>query len=268
MPLFGPNIEKMKETRDVDGLWSATRSDSLQTRVKATEALIEIEDARGLQLISQRYSDVFKFGDNADKVEVMIMMQGRYLRMDTLVAWVVPLVGSTGDRPLEIMALEKVRFRTKPKLELARPILLEAATNSTENPLIRLLAGATLAELGDRSDELIQLMFSLLEEVEELNFWTIREILRALSHFSNNCEATDFLIRVQKGEVFRRESSEGIRQAALYGLGAIGSDLAREYLEYLTTSSSRVHKKEAQVALELFGKASYDEVRRKAEGDR
>ncbi len=241
MPLFGPNIKKMKENRDIDGLWSAVKGDNLQTRVEATEALLELGDTKGLQLINQRYSDVFKFGDEADKVELMIMMQGRYSKIDTLLAWVMPL-SLTQDKALRIMKLEKVTFRTKPILELARPILFEAAANSSENNLIRLLALVTLTELGDRSDEVIQLLFSLWDKMEEPNLWNVREILRALSTFSNNRGATDLLIKVQRGELFKGKASEEIRQAAIYALGAITSASAREYLEYLTTSNDKIYR--------------------------
>ena len=263
MPLFGPNIKKMKEGGDVEGLSALLKADNLQTQVEATEALLELGDTKGLQLINQRYSDVFKFGDKADKVELMIMMQGRYSEFDTNIGWLIPLELPEA-RILRIMKFEKVTFRTKPKLEVSRSILFEAATNSNENPLIRLLAVLTLTELGDRSDEVIQLIFSLLDELEDPNLWNVRETLRAISNFSHNREATDFLIRVQRGELFKGKAAEEVRQAAIYALGAIATSSAREYLEYLTGSGDKLYRQRAKIALGLFGKANYDEIKAKA----
>jgi len=266
MPLFGPNIKKMKESKEIAGLAALLKANNLQTRVEATEALLELGDPKGLQLLTKRYSDIFKFGDEADKVELIIMMQGRLSRdteMDMLLAWITPL-NLQQNRVMSILKWENVKFRRKHNLDLARPSLFEAATNSAENPLIRLFALVTLAELGDKSNEVMQLLIDFL--IQGQNAWTIKETLRALSYFSTKPEVADLLIEIQKGEVFvwnKSGLSEIVREAAIYALGASTSHLAREYLEYLATSGDKLYKKKAQVALSLFGKATYDEIKAK-----
>ena len=268
MPLFGPNVKKMKEGSDIDGLAALLKADNLQTRVEAIEALLELGDPKGLQLLTKRYSDIFKFGDEADKVELIIMMQGRLSRdteVDILLAWITPL-NLQQNRAVSILNWEDVKFRRKHNLDLARPILFEAATNSAENPLIRLFALVTLAELGDKSNEVMQLLVYFL--IQGQNAWTIKETLRALSYFSTKPEVTDLLIKIQKGEgfVFRDkfELSKVVREAAIYALGATTVPSAREYLEYLVTGGDEFYRRRAQIALKLFGKATYDEIKRMA----
>lgn len=261
MPLFGPNIRKMKESKDIAGLAALMKADNLQTRVEASEALLELGDTKALELITQRYSEVFKFGDRADKVELMIMMQGRCSEFDTMIGWVMPLK-LPEDRALRIMKLEKITFRRKTNLNLARSILFETAANTAENPFVRLFALTTLVELGDRDNNILGLMIALLFiDMEGVNTRTVCETLRAFSKFSNEKDIADMLINVQKGEAWSSENAAPVREAAIYALGAMTTPSAREYLEYLATGGNEFYRKKAQVALRLFGKADYDNIK-------
>jgi len=48
MPLFGPNINKMKEKRDVEGLINELRNKDLRIRVEVVRALSELKHTKGL----------------------------------------------------------------------------------------------------------------------------------------------------------------------------------------------------------------------------
>jgi tetratricopeptide (TPR) repeat protein len=48
MPLFGPNIKRMKEKRDTNGLIDELRNKDLRVRVEVVKALSEIKHAKGL----------------------------------------------------------------------------------------------------------------------------------------------------------------------------------------------------------------------------
>jgi hypothetical protein len=49
VPLFGPNVEKMKAQRDVDGLVKALHDKNSQVRAKAAEALGEIRERKAVE---------------------------------------------------------------------------------------------------------------------------------------------------------------------------------------------------------------------------
>ncbi len=75
MPLFGPNINKMKEKGDIGGLLALLKADNLQTRVEAIEALKDIGE-RGVELLIKEFADIFRFGNEADRVQAITIMQG------------------------------------------------------------------------------------------------------------------------------------------------------------------------------------------------
>lgn len=47
MPLFGPNIKKMREKRDIKRLIEALNSNNSRIRVEATKALCELRHVQG-----------------------------------------------------------------------------------------------------------------------------------------------------------------------------------------------------------------------------
>ena len=48
MPLFGPNIDKMRESRDVQGLMQQLKNNNLKTRLQAIRSLGAIDSVEGL----------------------------------------------------------------------------------------------------------------------------------------------------------------------------------------------------------------------------
>jgi HEAT repeat protein len=264
MPLFGPNIKKMKEKGDIDGLVALIKADDPRMRVEAIEALLEIKDHRAMELLVKEFNDISKLGDEADKVEAITIMQGRAGE---------GLMGMQGlltlpwDREAKIIKLHHVKFTRKFELSLARPILLSLATNPIEASAIRWYSVVALVELGDRSNEVMQLLTDILDAMPKMNIDIMEESVRALSYFPSNPDTIARLIQIQKGHFLRWKTAldVGYRSAAIYALAASGDPSAREYLEYLATHGDEFYQKRAQVALKLFGNATYDEIKAKAE---
>lgn len=254
---------KCKEKGEIGGLVSALKADNFQTRVEAIEALMDLGERRAIELVIKEFTNVLRFGDEADKIEGITIIQGRACRT-SLIA-VVYSLELPSDRWEKVWKLEKVRFRRKLGLHLARPILFETAENSDENPVIRWYALIALVELGDRSNEVMQLLINVLDTMPKMNVDTIEESLRALSCCSINPDIIAMLIETAKGQRFKAVLDIVPRSAAIYALGATGDPLAREYLEYLATHGDKFYRERARVALKLFGKASYDEINAKAE---
>jgi len=263
MPLFGPNIKKMKERRDIDGLITALRNDNPQTRVEATEALTDLDEPKALELMVKEFSNPFRFGDKADKIEAITIIRG-CPTPESLMAVTLSL-DFTGDKLTRICKFQKVKFRKRFNLDLVRPILVDVAQDLDENPVIRWYAVTALAELGDRSDEVVHRLFSILGAMPKLNLDIVEENVRILSYFPNNPDVIATLMKIQKGELFKAVLEVGPRSAAIYALAATGNSSAREHLEYLATHGDKFYRKRAQLALKLFGKANYDEIKANAE---
>jgi len=88
------------------------------------------------------------------------------------------------------------------------------------------------------------------------------ETIRALSYFTGNAGVRDALIDALQTRRFvgcQRISS--LWRHAIYALSAFGDHSTREYLEYWAIHGDEHDRKRAQVALELFGKATFDEVK-------
>jgi HEAT repeat protein len=262
MPFFGPNIKKMKEKGDIDGLAALLKADDPRMRVEATEALVEIKDHRAIELLVKEFTDIFKLGDEADKVEAITIMQGR---ADDSLIGVRLLLDLPWDREAKIIKFHHVKFTKKFELALARPILFSLATNPRETPAIRWYSAVALVELGDRSNEVMQLVIDTLNTMSKMNIDIIEESLRALSYFGSNSALVGMFIEIQKGRLFKAVLDVGPRSAAIYALGATGEPSAREYLEYLAGHGDQFYRTRAQVALKLFGKATYDEIKAAAE---
>jgi HEAT repeat protein len=260
MPLFGPNIKKMKEKRDIRGLINALRNAPPQIRVEAIEALIDIDDPKVLELLLKEFSDVFRFGEEADKVEAITIIRACPTRQSLGAMTHSDSLGLilTSDSFTKIWKYEKVKFTKKLNLGLVRPILLEVAMNSGENLVIRWYTVTALAELGDRSDELVQLLINILDAMPKQNLFIVEESLRILSYFTGNPTARNVLMNsLRTGTVSRMYS--------IYALGALGDPLTRENLEYLVVHGDKNDRKRAEIALNLFGTASYDEIKAKCE---
>lgn len=261
--LFGPNIEEMKEKKDVRGLMAEMKNDNPQICVKAMEALMDLDDPETLELLLENFSKRFKFGDEMDKIEAITIMQGRVSRTS-----LIPVLSRSelpsDDRWKRMWKFEKVKFQRKLDLDLARPVLSKVVADSAETPVIRWYALIALAELGDRSNEVPQLLINVLSTLPEMNIYTIEESLRALSYFSINPDIISMLIKIQKGQLFKAAIDTAPRSAAIYALGASSDPSAREYLEGLATHGPHFYSERARVALKLFGK-SYDEIKAKAE---
>lgn len=257
MPLFGPNIKKMKEKGDIDALVSLLKSDNLQRRVEAFEALAEIGDRRTNKVLIKEFTDIFRFGSEKDKVQAITIMRGRAGVGLIGVKLLLDLWG-IGD-------FSKVKFTRKFGLALARPILISLATSQEEASAIRWYSAVALVELGDRSNEVMQLVMDTLSMMQKMNIDIVEESLRALSSFGGNSALVGMFIEVQKGQLFKAVLDVGPRTAAIYALAATGEPSAREYLEYLATHGDKFYRKRAQIALKLFGKANYDEIEANAE---
>src|SRR3989304_662398 len=258
MPPFGPDIERMKENRDIASLSVLLRSENVQTQIEATEALLELNDPSASEEIAKRYARVLRGGDIADKIELMMIMQGR-ASFDTYLAWVPDDVDEA--RKLRLMRLTNIAFKKKADVAFAQSALLGLAKDASESHLIRLLAIVTLVDLGERSQEVLETLFDLIESFQEWNVWIVNEAARALSSFGSVSEVAETLISIQKGEMFpgRGEKQVPVREAAIFALGASNCDAAREYLEYLVSSGDSLFMKQAQVALSMFGTATYDQ---------
>ena len=256
MPLFGPNIRKMKEKGDIDALAALLKADNLQIRVRAIEALTEIGDRRANEVLIKEFTDIFRFGEAKDKVRANTIMRGDTGETYSGVHGVLDLWG-VGD-------FSKVKLARKLSLDLVGPILLSLATSQGEIPAIRWYAVVALLELGDRSNQVMQLLTDTFNEMPKKDISILEAQVRALSYVEGSSTLVDWFIQIQKGEVWKGGLDVRWRSAAIYALAATGEPSAREYLEYLATHGDEFYRKRAKVALELFGKAAYDEIKDRA----
>lgn len=256
MPLSGPNIKKLKESGDIDALIPLLKSDNLQRRVEAFDALAEMGDQRANEVLVKEFTDIFRFGEAKDKVLAITIMRG-----DTGPTYSGVHVWGVGD-------FSKVKLTRKLPLNLVGPILLSLATSQGETPAMRWYAVVALLELGDRSNEVMQLLTDTFNEMPKKNIDVLEAQVRALSYIEGSSTLVDWFIQVQKGEVWRGGLDVGWRSAAIYALAATGDPLAREHLEYLASHGDQFFRTRAQAALKLFGKATYDEIEAAVEAEK
>lgn len=149
-------------------------------------------------------------------------------------------------------------------------VLLEVATRD-EYPVIRLYSLITLVELGDRSDDVAQLIITTAEMLmtlaQQRGSATIldvaiqQETMRALSYFAGNNEVRNALIDALQGRRFiGMASPKTVRRYAMCAIGAFGDPSTREYLEYWAAYGDETDQRVARVALELFGEATFDNI--------
>jgi hypothetical protein len=303
MPLFGPNIKKMKEQRDLQGLLrelqnkkcevrfevvdalkelkekngliEALKNDILGVRIKAAEALIEIGNSEGMNYATDFFVKMLKYGRFEEKIEAIARICGHgnplFLALTISNEWLAK-------------SLEK--RKEKIPLEMVRAQLLSETSKEGTNPLVRWYALIALVELGDRSEEVIDELIEFSDkfvtfcerEASEYGFSPLtiaflpesikEETLRALSYFKGNSKAIKAVVSASEGS-FLAGSSKGEPsiddKRIIYTMGALGDISLRERLEYVATYGKGDAQNAAKIALELFGKATYDEIKARAE---
>lgn len=293
MFLFGPNIKKMKEKGDIDGLVKAlynpkNRGDAIKAlvelksfeglikalnsrnsgvRIGIAEALKDINEPEAINALNKTLINALKFGEMEEQVEAITLIQGRepYLFLSIMLA---------GDDE-RLQLLENVR--KKLSLETFRDALLETV-KQRKSAISLWYALVALVELGDRSNEVLQELIEFSDAwlktlaTEPSLFASIitmsvrEETLRALSCFRGNSAITDLVVKAYEGMFLSgSEISEGLKIKAIYALGALGDPSARERLEYLASHSGGSIQKTSKISLELYGKATFDEIKAKAE---
>ncbi len=263
MPLFGPNIDKMKKNHDINGLITELRNNEPAVSVQAAEALIELGDPVATEALLKEYNNIFRFGSDLDKIEVILTILGRVSRI--MILTIISPFDSSPEREQKTWKYEKVNFRNKIPLQLVKPLLNNVITNSSENPVVRWYATITIIERGERTSELQKYLIDNLNAISKPNQGIHEETTRALSYFPDDPNVVNLLISIQKGEIFKGIFDIKSESGAIYALSAIGKPLAREYLEYLVTRGDKFFQKRAQVALKMFGTASYDEIKKQVE---
>jgi len=315
MPLFGPNIKKMKEKGDVKGLIQLIVHKDAKIRIEATKALTElksidalaqevskndnpsirvgaaqilkgIEDTEAIEGLTNALLSAIRLGNSDDQVEAMIVIQGR----------VPTSLVKTSFLPDRQEALENVRG----SLELHRfQSLLDEVVREGKSYFSKWFALVTLVELGDCREEVLKTLisysasntkavdelleeragqrdFALYLEANTVNC-LIEETVRALASLGDNAIARDAVIKILEGEflcgsyVHPGKNYSYLhprhQENAICALGAIGDPSTRERLEYLANRGSEAIRRDAKVALELYGKATYDKIKNKAESN-
>jgi hypothetical protein len=296
MPLFGPSIEKMKEKGDIDGLVRAlsnakVRSEAIkalvelkskeglikalhssdpEVRIEVAETLKDIGDPFALEVLNKAIINTLKFGKTEEQVEVITLIQGRAPE-GFLEQFLLGVFHADSKR---VQALKKIKRKMNP--EIFRDALLEVVEQGMLG--VAWYALVALVELGDRHNKILHKLIEVgnlfLEELDQMRqegsdeaiisfIWGMavhEETLRALSYFRGNDIAADVIIKAYKGELLKRPGTIGTSRKAIYALAALGGPSAKEFLEYLV-ARGEVPK----IALELCGKATYDEIKAQME---
>jgi hypothetical protein len=287
MPLFGPNINKMKEKGDVEGLSKLLNDSKMRTeaikalielgsierlsealssknagvRVQVAEALKDISNPVATDALNKALISALKFGEMEEEVEAITLIQGR--GPEHFLSAVV--ANETAQ------ALKSVS--RKLSLDTFRDALLGVVQQHKEGATVW-YALIALVELGDRGDEVLNRLaesshayINALETTMDgpapsaLIAWVVgthvcEETLRALSHFRGSSKALDVIAKAYEGSYLSSPRITGRQEHALYALAALGDPSCKERLEYLVS-----HGKAPNVVIELFGKAGYDEIK-------
>lgn len=294
MPLFGPNIKKMKEKREIEGLIKALdnpsvcaeaakalaelkhiekpiealNSNNAIVRIEIAEALKTVNDPQGFDGLNKSLIKALRFGEIEEQVEAITIIQGRAPK--NILSFAIP-----GERE-RVEALEK--SSGKLSLETFRDALLEVAKQrkSAFNVWYALVA---LVELGDRSDEVLRELiefsdswFRTLDNMREgtqalFAFFIGRavqeETLRALSFFRGSSIAASAITNAFEEKILSSSHITIEKKNTIYALAALGDFSTKERLEYLVAKD-----RAPRIALELYGRATYDEIKEKVEGAR
>jgi hypothetical protein len=86
------------------------------------------------------------------------------------------------------------------------------------------------------------------------------ETLRTLSHFKGDKVAIDTAVKAYEGKLLRIPSYTGRSKYAIYALAALGDHSTQKLLEDLVAKGVV-----PKIALDLYGKATYDEIKAQME---
>ena len=128
-----------------------------------------------------------------------------------------------------------------------------ALENQSEVAAIRWYASIALIEIGDRSDDVLQILADTYMDC--LTNFNCDETIRAFSHFKKP-EIIEYLIKIAKEEI---EIGLFCEKFAIYALAASGEPSAKEYLEFLATSRNE-NRDLAKDVLKHFGE-SFDKIK-------
>jgi len=310
VPLFGPNIKKMEEKGDIQGLLETTKNDSRDVRIKATEALGKLQniDALTQALLKSDKPEVrvtaaqaLKGIGSKDAMEALTKTLSTSMRLtesddDQIEAMII----MQGRAPAAFMEVAFLSDREDALKNAQEPIqlhwvqgLLGELVQTGRSVFSKWFALLTLAELGDRRDEVLHGLIDqsvtvtkaidrLLDEHagrdDFLNYALaanktnrlIDETMRAVALFRGDASATQFILRVFDGEVLRGSYVHFSqthpylhpehKENAIYALGALGDLTMREKLEYLASRGGYLTRY-ATIALDNFGKATFDEIK-------
>ena len=268
MGFFGPNINKMKEQHDIEGLLMELGNSNRKIRIDAIEALKEIGDSRSIEKISKDLINVLKYGESEDKEEAITIIQGR---APSCIHFLIP------GESKRVEALQRVSI--KMSLETFRNALLEQVHQS-QSGSTKWYALIALVELGDRTDEvlleLIRFSDAWIKALEikgsestdgmgplfavVLGTEAQEETLRALSCFKGSSEATESIIMAYEGKFLSTSDMSVDKEKAIYALAALGNPSSLERLEYLVSKGSA-----PKSLLDYFGRATYDQIKNMVE---
>lgn len=167
----------------------------------------------------------------------------------------------TGDSDRISAALEEIPLSAQGQLDRVRPDLLTVM--SGDDPVPRFLAANALAQLGDSSDFIVEVLASYLGASESFPagaawiFWY--RALESLSGLRGNPNAADLLVKTSQ-----HNQDPRIRTAAIRALGALGDEATRELLEDLARQGED-QRRAAWAALDCFGTATFSEIHARSE---
>ena len=277
-----PNIKKMKKKKDIEGLTQiVSKNDDPKARILAAQALKEIGDEKGIEALSNILINTIKFGEDKDTIEAMIIIQGR--KPESLLKFTF----SSDER------IEALKNITGPiKLHYVQDALDEVIKEKKQNRSTIWFALLTLIELGDRREETLKTLiqnskvttksvdFFLNSDSDTVYRYVIanqincliEQTIRALSYFKDNPLSIELLIKALDSEFlhgsyvhpnYSHPYLHVKEEDSICALGAIGNPIQRERLEYMENRGSESIRKVAKVALELYGRATYDEIKLK-----
>jgi hypothetical protein len=304
MPLFGPNINKMRETGDVQGLKQLLKNNNSTIRLEAVRSLgaingvealsqalandnlgVRLEAAEimkniggeALTLLCKHLVSELKLGKTEHQMEALIKMQGRVPHGSFVMSFFSPDAWSI---------FEKIRFSGKLPLDLLlnafggvddpAGVLMRSLGKESEL-IVGWFGFVTLAELGARNRPVPRMLVYYAEEYLTWSGETgagaslagapaessvRRETVRALSYFVDDDFALESIIKVSR----RNLLSSGYQKPklnpryAICALGALGRPEAKQHLEFFATRGEEDERAAARIALELFGRASFDEI--------
>jgi hypothetical protein len=296
MPLFGPNVKKMTEQRDIQGLVRLCKAGDARMRLEATRALSALASIEGLaealmndnlsvrleaagllkklgteghRALADSLITELKVGKLEQKIEALIKLQGRAPHL---------LIMSLMPESYEVF--NNGTFSGKLPLELVHDALRNAAFSGQLDGLVTWFTLIALVELGARWQAMPELLVTAAQDylawskdsgagagqfapVESV---VREETMRALSYFRDSDLALDVLSKEAAGTPLLAGYQKPKRNPlyAIRAIGALGRPEAQQQLQFLANRAAEGEREAAQVALKLFGQATYDEIAAKA----